>query len=365
MVPGWSVCGTAWSGGGTWSGPPPAVVRTIQASISYDPTSAIAGHAAAAAPTRPWDQPWATFTASEAAMPSASIQRASRGTGSRCRAACKIDHRGRVHQAVDRGGLQRGRHAALAVLADHGVGVPVGDVRRDPRHGEHDGRRGRADRGVRLAADGGQAREFGGPGRHAQRAGAGLAQFKSRHAASSTKGEEEPGSPRRERPGPSSRPGRLLGGAAGAVEDAGGGADVHVERDAVVGVPGHAGHVGGVELPGEQGGGAEHVPQAVPGPRAVAVGVPPAGGQVGALEDVAAEVGRPPVLALRGGEDQPERVGAGLLLGAGLLDPGGEPLGERVAGRACGGGRSSGGACGSSAPRGTGARRPRRPCGRR
>jgi len=33
-------------------------------------------------------------------------------------------------------------------------------------------------------------------------------------------------------------------------------------------VPGHAGHVGGVELPGEQGGGAEHVPQAVPGPRA-------------------------------------------------------------------------------------------------
>jgi hypothetical protein len=46
-----------------------------------------------------------------------------------------------------------------------------------------------------------------------------------------------------------------------AVEDAGGSADVHVERDAVVGVAGHAGHVGGVELPGEQCGSAENVPQ--------------------------------------------------------------------------------------------------------
>jgi hypothetical protein len=65
----------------------------------------------------------------------------------------------------------------------------------------------------------------------------------------------------------------LSGRFAGAVEDAGGGADVHVERDPVVGVPGHPGHVGGVELPGEQGGGAEHVPQAVPGPPPVAVAV--------------------------------------------------------------------------------------------
>jgi hypothetical protein len=43
----------------------------------------------------------------------------------------------------------------------------------------------------------------------------------------------------------------LCGGCAGAVEDAGGGADVHFEGGADVGVPGHAGHVGGVELPGE------------------------------------------------------------------------------------------------------------------
>ena len=70
----------------------------------------------------------------------------------------------------------------------------------------------------------------------------------------------------------------LLGGGAGAVQDAGGGADIHVQGDAVVGVAGHAGHVGGIELPGEQGGGAEHVPQAVPGPLAAAVGVTPAGG---------------------------------------------------------------------------------------
>ena len=40
----------------------------------------------------------------------------------------------------------------------------------------------------------------------------------------------------------------------------------------------------------------------------------------------------PPVLSRWGGEDQPQRVGAGVLLGAGLLDAGGEPLGERVAG---------------------------------
>src|SRR6266568_585831 len=41
-----------------------------------------------------------------------------------------------------------------------------------------------------------------------------------------------------------------FGGCAGAVQDAGGGADVHVEGDADVGVPGHAGHVGGLQAPG-------------------------------------------------------------------------------------------------------------------
>jgi hypothetical protein len=68
----------------------------------------------------------------------------------------------------------------------------------------------------------------------------------------------------------------LLGGFAGAVEGAGGGADVHVQGDAIVGVAGHAGHVGGVQFPGEQGG-AEHVPQTVLGPGAVAVLVAPSG----------------------------------------------------------------------------------------
>ena len=43
------------------------------------------------------------------------------------------------------------------------------------------------------------------------------------------------------------------------------------------------GDVGDVELPGEQGGGAEDVPQAVPGPVAVAIGIAPADLQVGAF----------------------------------------------------------------------------------
>ena len=46
----------------------------------------------------------------------------------------------------------------------------------------------------------------------------------------------------------------LVGGFAGAVEDADGGANVHQQGGADVGMPGHAGHVGGVELPGEQTG---------------------------------------------------------------------------------------------------------------
>jgi hypothetical protein len=97
-------------------------------------------------------------------------------------------------------------------------------------------------------------------------------------------------------------------------------------------VAGHAGHVGGVELPGEQGGGAEHVSQAVPGPSAVTRVVTPSGRGVGALEDVTVEVARPPQLELRGREDQPERVDPGGLLGASALDAGGEPLGEREPG---------------------------------
>src|SRR6202042_890593 len=86
------------------------------------------------------------------------------------------------------------------------------------------------------------------------------------------------------------------------------------------------------ECPGEQGGGAEDVAQAVPGPLPGAVGVAPAGGVVGGLEDVAVEVGGTPVLAGRGGGGQAEGVGACLLLGAGGADAGGEPVGEGVAG---------------------------------
>ena len=95
-------------------------------------------------------------------------------------------------------------------------------------------------------------------------------------------------------------------GFAGAVEDAFGSADVHQQRGADVGVPGHAGHVSGLQFPGEQGGGAEHVPQAVPGPPTLAGAVTPAGHGVGALEDVAVEVGGPAQLELRAGEDQAE-----------------------------------------------------------
>ena len=178
-------------------------------------------------------------------------------------------------------------------------------------------------------------------------------------------GEEEPGRsqcPRADRPGPSSRPGGLFGGLAGAVKDAGGGANVHVERDPVVGVACHAGDVGYVELPGEQGRGAEDVPQAVPGPVAVAIGIAPADLQVGVFEDVAVEVGGPPVLAVRGREDQPQRVTAGILLRTRLLNADGEPLGQRVAGRRSCGDRWFAAACGSSAPRRRDARLPRPPC---
>jgi hypothetical protein len=86
----------------------------------------------------------------------------------------------------------------------------------------------------------------------------------------------------------------LLGGCAGAVQDAGGGADVHVEGDADGGVAGHAGDVGGFEVPAGQGGGAEHVPQAVPGPGPAAAGAAPSGGLVGECQDAAVEVGGPP-----------------------------------------------------------------------
>jgi len=83
---------------------------------------------------------------------------------------------------------------------------------------------------------------------------------------------------------------------AGAIQDADDGADVHVEGDAHVGVAG-PGHVGGIRAPGEQGGSAEHMPQAVPSPLSAASLVAPSGGRVGALLPVLGE-DRPPRLAL-------------------------------------------------------------------
>jgi hypothetical protein len=70
----------------------------------------------------------------------------------------------------------------------------------------------------------------------------------------------------------------------------------------------------------------------VPGPLAVAVLVAPAGGGVGAFQDVAVEVGGPEQLELRAGKDQRERIDPGVLLGPGLLDARRELVGERVAG---------------------------------
>ena len=99
--------------------------------------------------------------------------------------------------------------------------------------------------------------------------------------------------------------GRLLGGCAGAVQDACGVADVHVEGDADVGVAGHAGDVGGLQVPAEQGCGAEHVPGPGPGPGAAAAGVAPPGGQVGGRQDAAVEVGGPPVATAGGGNISP------------------------------------------------------------
>ena len=159
--------------------------------------------------------------------------------------------------------------------------------------------------------------------------------------------------------------GMLLGGCAGAVQDAGGGADVHVEGDADVGVAGHAGDVGGLQVPAEQGGGAEHVPQAVPGPGADAAGVAPPGGLVGGRQDAAVEVGGPPLGAAGGGEHQSEGVGRRRPARRG--PPGGgrrscPPAGSRPG---CGRGKWCCAACGPWAPPGTASRRPRRPCGPR
>ena len=104
------------------------------------------------------------------------------------------------------------------------------------------------------------------------------------------------------------------------VEDAGGGADVHVEGGPVVGVTSHPGHVGRVELPGEQGRGAEDVAEAVPHPPPFPLRVAPAGRAVSAGQHVPLEVRRPPQLPHRRREEQAEWVHPGLLLRGHLLD---------------------------------------------
>jgi hypothetical protein len=64
------------------------------------------------------------------------------------------DHRTGVDQTVDRGWLQPGGDPGLAVGPDDRVGVPVGDIRRDARHGEHGRRGGQADGAVDAARRG-------------------------------------------------------------------------------------------------------------------------------------------------------------------------------------------------------------------
>jgi hypothetical protein len=63
-------------------------------------------------------------------------------------------HRAGVDEAVDRGGLEPGGDPGLAVCPDDSVGVPVGNIRRDARHGEHGHGGGQADGAVDAARQG-------------------------------------------------------------------------------------------------------------------------------------------------------------------------------------------------------------------
>ena len=69
---------------GTWE-----LWMTIMRS-SYEPTRATAGHAATAAPIRPWPTPWAMLAARVAAMPRPRSHRANAGTGVLRRAESSI-----------------------------------------------------------------------------------------------------------------------------------------------------------------------------------------------------------------------------------------------------------------------------------
>jgi hypothetical protein len=74
---------------------------------SYEPTSATVGHAATAAPIRPWPKPWATCATSVAMMPSPGSHRANAGTDVLRRAESSITVVGR-HRS-DRRHAQYGR----------------------------------------------------------------------------------------------------------------------------------------------------------------------------------------------------------------------------------------------------------------
>ena len=84
---------------------------------------ATAGHAATAAPIRPYRRPWATLAASVAAMPRPRSHRASAGTAS-CGALSRAHHRTRVDQPVHR---ERRNHvgypACLTTRSHEIVGV--------------------------------------------------------------------------------------------------------------------------------------------------------------------------------------------------------------------------------------------------
>ena len=126
-----------------------------QTRSSYEPTRLTAGQAATTAPTGPWDQPCAMFAVRVAAIPSASSQRAREGGYRHPAPRCVQDHhRAGVDQAVDCGRLEPGGDPGLAVGEDGRVGVPVGDVCRDARHGEHGRRGGQADGAIDAARQG-------------------------------------------------------------------------------------------------------------------------------------------------------------------------------------------------------------------
>ena len=82
VAAGWSGGSLAWSAAGPRTGVLAAVARMIHRTSSNVPTRLTAGQAATTAPTGPWDQPWATFAARVATIPSASRQRAMTGTAS-------------------------------------------------------------------------------------------------------------------------------------------------------------------------------------------------------------------------------------------------------------------------------------------